>query len=113
MSDGPYKSLPMEPKWKKVAQLAENENFSRKDVAERWERAQLQEIRAKIPKEVVHLVRKSFERGETELFPDQCLSDLANARRLSHGSPLALLFVDCSQCELTGGNTGMTGLTKA
>ncbi len=113
MSDGPYRSLPMQPRWKKVAQLAENENFTIGDVQAQCEHALLQELSKHIPKEALRLVLASFEAGEKELFPDQVSHDLSSARRLSHGSPLAMLFVECSESELAEGNVGMSGLMKA
>ena len=32
MSDGPFKSLPMSPRWKKVAEFADNSAASRNDI---------------------------------------------------------------------------------
>ena len=113
MSDGPYRSLPMRPAWKKVAEWVENENFDAHQVADRLSQAVLKDFRKEVPHEAVTLIQSVFEAGETELFPDQRSLDLSNARRLLEGSPLGSLFLDCAAQELAEGKVGLEGITNA
>lgn len=113
MSDGPYKSLPMRPAWKKVAELAENENFDVDQVAERLHLAVAEDFRKEVPHEIINLLDSVFKEGEGDLFPEQRQHDLSNARRLVDGSPLGSFFLDCAVQELAEGKVGQQGLKNA
>lgn len=113
MSDGPYKSLPMRPAWKKVAEWVENENFDVHQVADRLSQAVSADFRRDVPSDAVTLIWSAFDSGEGQLFPDQQSLDLSNARRLLEGSPLGSLFLDCASQALGEGKTGLEGLTNA
>ena len=90
MSDGPYRSLPMRPSWKKVAEWVENENFDVHQVAARIAQAVSVDFRRDVPSDAVTLIKSAFDATEGQLFPDQQSLDLSNARRLLDGSPWAL-----------------------
>lgn len=110
MSDGPYKSLSMRRAWKKVAKSLENENFDVQQVASYIDQAVLKDFRRDVPSKVVNLIKSAFE---GQLFPDQHLLDLSNARRLLDGSALGALLLDCVSQVLAEGKTGLDGLTDA
>ena len=113
MSDGPYKSLPMRPAWKKVARRVENVNFDRNQVVEQWSQAVTSDFQSDIPSKAFNLIRSVFESCEGQLFPDQRFLDLSNARRLLNGSPLGFILLDCSSQALAEGKTGLEGLIDA
>ena len=113
MSDGPYRSLPMRPAWKKVAKWLENENFDVYQVTERLSKAVFADLRRDVPTDAVNLIRSAFDAAEEQLFPDQQSHDLANARRLLDGSSLGSLVVDCVSQALVEGKTGSDGLIDA
>lgn len=110
MSDGPYKSLPMRPAWKKVAEWLENENFDVHQVMDRLSTAVFKDFRSDVPSDVLNLIKYAFV---GQLFPDQHLLDLSNARRLLDGSALGALFLDYVSQVLAEGKTGLDGLTDA
>lgn len=113
MSDGPYKSLPMRPAWKKVAEWVENENFDVHQVVSRLSEAVSADFRRDVPIDAVTLISSAFDASETQLFPDQRLLDLSNARQLLNGSPLGSLLLDRASQALAEGKVGLDGLTNA
>ncbi len=113
MSDGPYRSLPMRRAWKKVAELAENENFAVHQVTDRVFQAVVKDFRKEVPRDAVTQVQLAFAEGEEYLFPDPRAHYLSNARGLVEGSPLGAIFLDCAAQELAEGRAGQQGLLNA
>lgn len=113
MSDGPYRSLPMRPAWRKVAEWLENENFDVHQVTDRLSKAVFTDFQRDVPTDAVNLIRSAFDAAEEQLFPDQQSHDLAHARRLLDGSSLGSLLVDCVSQALAEGKTGSDGLIDA
>ena len=59
MSDGPYRSLPMSPKWKQAAKRAYLSSFSTPEVSEALQQAAERDCRAELS---VGLVRRGHTR---------------------------------------------------
>lgn len=113
MSDGPYRSLPMRPAWKKVAEWAENESFDARQVADRMSQAVIKDFRKEVSHNAVTLIQSVFREVEADLFPDQRPQDLSNARRLVDGSPLGSFLIYCAVQELEEGKVGLQGVLNA
>lgn len=113
MSDGPHRSLPMRRAYKKVAQVAYNENFDVQEVVALLAHALVGDVRKDVPFTALAVLQGRFQEGEQDLFPGQGEIDLSNARRLVDGSPMGALVLDCANAELSAGNVGQKGLFTA
>jgi hypothetical protein len=84
MSDGPFRSLPMNRKWKKVAEFADNSAASLDDISHAILSAMHQEWNSDIP---VNLMEKIYDILRTpSLFGNTYFEDL---RQLVIGKPIA------------------------
>lgn len=110
MSDGPHRSLPMSKAWKKVAEWADNQNFDIQQVCDRLFKTLVKDARKQLSAAVIDVVHHAFQESSSDLFPDQRLHDLSNARRLAAGFPFATSFLDCAEQELSNGVVGNEGL---
>lgn len=70
MSDGPHRSLPMKPCWKRVAERADNPAFAADEISTAMIPALEQDCRDELPDEVIDDIRRVFEEQETLLFKD-------------------------------------------
>lgn len=93
MSDGPYKSLPMMPRWRHAAKCAYKEAYSQEEIVESVARAchadWRSEVRSSLVASATAIVSPS---GQQALFTDQMLADLADMRRRCT-SPMEAAFV--------------------
>lgn len=106
MSDGPYKSLPMKPRWRRAAKCAYKEAFSLDEVVERVTRASHADWRAEVRQALIISVGAVVAPlGQQALFADQVLSDLAALRR-DCASPLEALFIRSAIDAVATGRTG-------
>ena len=106
MSDGPYKSLPMKPAWRRAAKCAYKEAFSLDEIVESVTRASHADWRAEVrPALVTSVTAVVAPLGQQSLFADQVLSDLAALRR-DCASPLEASFVRNAIDAVTTGRTG-------
>lgn len=93
MSDGPYKSLPMKPRWRHAAKCAYKEAFSQDEIVESVTRASHADWRAEVRHALVVSVASIVApSGQQALFADQVLADLT-ALRPTCVSPLEASFV--------------------
>lgn len=102
MSDGPYKSLPMAPWWKKVAQAAENPAHSPEELRDLLVEAAARDMRRSLPCQLVREVFNALESSASDLFGDP-KSSLAGLEDSAVG-PMARLFMDAvaRQCVRDG-----------
>lgn len=106
MSDGPYKSLPMKPRWRHAAKCVYKEAFSQDEIVESVTRASHADWRAEVRQTVVRSVTAVVApSGQQALFTDQVLSDLAALRR-DCASPLEASFVRNAIDAVATGRTG-------
>ena len=106
MSDGPYKSLPMRPRWRHAAKCAYKEAFSLDEIVESVTRASHADWRAEVRQALVASVTAAVAPlGQQTLFTDQVLSDLAALRR-DCASPLEASFVRNAIDAVATGRTG-------
>lgn len=108
MSDGPHRSLPMKPRWKRVADRAFKPAFSMDQVGEAAESALRDDWRAEVSPKFRQLLTKAIlEDGA--LFADQALRDLGQLRR-DCASPLQAAVVDEVRAALEMGLRGSQAL---
>lgn len=113
MSDGPHKSLNMRPRWKKLAEVADNRNFSTEEVCERLPRALEGDWRKEVPDSLCKQVRSILSQNQNSLFGDPRLDQLESLRRETAGYPLAGVFLDCSIEVASKGLSGDTATREA
>ena len=103
MSDGPHKTLPMRPGWKRLSERADKASYGTAEVAAAVCPALADDWRAEVPEGLarrVHQVVGADAGGF--LFADQVDRDLAVLRDTAP-SPLAALYIDCvSQAHSDG-----------
>jgi hypothetical protein len=93
MSDGPYRSLPMSPRWKLAAKCAYVGTFSTRDIADALNQAAERDCRAELSPSLIGKVRALiFGPNEPGLFGDLPISDL-NAMHSECASPMEASFV--------------------
>ena len=111
MSDGPHRSLPLRPKWRKVAERADLCAYTPADIAEAIEPALYNDWRNDVPADMVRDVRKMMD-GQTWLFGDR-VAELEKLRSMAAGRGLANLFLDCVLTEVRAGNVDSNALASA
>ncbi len=103
MTDGPLKSLAMDPKWKDVARAAANDNFSLEEIAELMRKAILSEVDIA----VIDLIHMSLT-DQNSLFYDDRSNVVAQLEMLRYQCPGTFVseMIDIA-CELVrGGRVG-------
>ena len=106
MSDGPYKSLPMKPRWRRVAKCAYQEAYSQDELVESVTRASHADWRAEVRSSMLASVNAIvLSVGQQALFSDQKLSDLQVLQR-SCASPMEASFVRNIVDAVQGGRLG-------
>lgn len=102
MSDGPYKSLPMTPWWKKLARAAENSAHSPEELRNLLVEAAARDIRKSLPSSLVREVLSALESSAADLFgdPQAVISGIEDKVI----GPVARMFMDsvARQCVLDG-----------
>jgi hypothetical protein len=84
MSDGPFRSLPMSPRWKKVAEFANNSAASRDDISLAVESAIQQEWKRDVPPDLIEKIKEEI--SQPNLFGEP---DFEKLRRIATGKPIA------------------------
>jgi hypothetical protein len=92
MSDGPHRSLPMRPGWKKVAQYADNEAFAPNEVRDALMAAIEMDWRKDISPGFVSCIQDILG-GET-LFSDDSIQALEDLRQSVAGCPMENALLD-------------------
>lgn len=80
MSDGPHRSLPMPPGWKRVAERAANAAFSSDEISKAIIPALVRDCRAEMSTELIEGVRTLWEDQEASLFKDDVRPRLESLR---------------------------------
>lgn len=94
MSDGPHRSLPMRPGWKKLAERTDKAAFSAEEVRGAVQAALEGDWHKEIPDSLVRKVREILSDSQTDFFSNQRLEKLEFLQKEAAGSPLAVLFLD-------------------
>ncbi len=92
MSDGPHRSLPMRPAWKRVAQWADTEAFAQEEIREALLSAVEDDCRREIRPEFIAEIRRAVE--EPSLFTDDSAAQL-DALRQNAAAGLERRLLDC------------------
>lgn len=113
MSDGPYKSLPMKPRWKRAAKCAYKEAYSSDEVVESVTRASHADWRSEVRPSFVSSVISIVDAvGQRSLFADQTLSDLNGLQRAC-ASPMESSFVLNAMDAVRSGQSGAAAVQRA
>ena len=111
MSDGPHRSLPMRPGWKKVAEYAGNEAFTSKDVCDAIVAALEQDWRKDISPGFVGCIQDVL-RGAT-LFSEDSLRALEDLRPSVAGCTMGNALLDYVAYTVSDGKSGDAALQEA
>lgn len=111
MSDGPYRSLPMRPGWKRVADYADNETIARDEVEAAIESAVEKDWRKDTPRGLISSIREVL--GGTTLFREDTLHSIEDLRQTVAGYAMGNALLDHLACAIGGGMTGDTALREA
>ena len=110
MSDGPYKTLPMKPRWKAVAKAAYLEAYEANEVVGAVATAVLADYRTEVSGSFASAVaRLLLSVGQLDLFPGQQIANL-EALHVQCGSPMETsLLLNAKQAIIEGcsGNVAM------
>jgi hypothetical protein len=106
MSDGPHKTLPMRPGWKRLSERAYKASYAAAEVAAAICPALADDWRAEVSDGIIRQVRMvvGADAGGF-LFADQAERDLGTLRGVAP-SPLAGLYIDCVREALADGFRG-------
>jgi hypothetical protein len=114
MSDGPHRSLPMRPGWKRAAERADTPAYSVTEVSDAICQAVKQDWRAEISHACVRRLGQIFNDQQLPLLGDLGAADFAILRRSLDGAgSLGGVLIDCAQEVLASGGTGAEGLREA
>jgi hypothetical protein len=111
MSDGPHRSLPMRPGWKKVAEYADNEVFASQDVCDVVVSAVVQDWRKDISPGIVGGIQ--HVRGGDTLFSEDRLQALEDLRPSVAGCVLGDTLLDYVAYAVSDGKSGDAALQEA
>jgi hypothetical protein len=93
MSDGPHRSLPMRPGWKRVAERADNANFEAEDVARCVVPALEQDCSEEMSPAFINDIADICRRWDRSLFKPDMASEI-EALRANAGCGIGRLFLD-------------------
>lgn len=96
MTDGPHKSLPMKPGWRKVAQRARNPAFTPKELAEAVTRPLLAECNAEFVRRVGTALNPTDQTRLFEESPQEVAARLHKLRASAPGSQFAENLLDAT-----------------
>jgi hypothetical protein len=95
MSDGPHRSLPKRPAWKKFAERADNKLYAAKDVAEAVIPALKQDWLAEVVGGLVRSVEDILCEPQGDIFADR-VQQLEELRPSTAGLPMGCEFIDAA-----------------
>jgi len=111
MSDGPHRSLPMRPAWKRLAERADNRSFTAEQVAESVYPALADDWRAEVSASLVEAVASVLDgSSQAGLFAGD--ADELGRLRAACDSPLASTFVDAARDALADGLRGQQAIEQ-
>jgi hypothetical protein len=113
MSDGPYRSLPMSPRWKQAAKRAYVSSFSAPEISEALQQAAERDCRAELSAGLVrHVSALIIGPDQPGLFRDLPTAEL-NVLHRECASTMEAGFVRNAIDALQDGHTGQAALQKA
>lgn len=113
MSDGPFRSLPLRPCWKKVAEFAENPAFSTEEVCSALPPALVQDWKEDQVAEIAARVCSIFDDQQGSLFRQDRVTALEDLLASAAGSGLGQVLIDCAIRRAVGGASGDEGAALA
>ena len=111
MSDGPHRSLPMRPGWKKVAERAHNQVFSVEEVLDATADAAGDDWRKEMPRGFIGRIKHVL--GPMMLFNEDSHRLLESIRPLVSGSVMGNSFLDFLSCAMGERGPGKAALWNA
>jgi hypothetical protein len=93
MSDGPHRSLPMRPGWKRVAERGSNSAFTTDEIAAAIVPALEQDCRAEMNSEFLDDICAVFQAQENSLFKEELAPQLEELRPAA-GCGIGRVFLD-------------------
>ena len=111
MSDGPHKSLPMRPGWRKVAEYASKEAFTLHEVCEAIIAASAQDYQKDIPPGLVASIRDVI--GSGSLFSGDSIHALEDLRQFAAGYPMGNALLNHAIFAMHNGKSGDVALQEA
>jgi hypothetical protein len=113
MSDGPYRTLPMKPRWKVVAKATYLEAYDANEVKQCIEAAVLTDYRAEVSSRLeADITRVLTGSDQLGLFHDQQIADLDSLQRRS-GSPMEASLLGNAKLALIDGHSGAAAMLQA
>jgi hypothetical protein len=112
MSDGPHKSLPMRPGWKRVAKCGDNIAFAPEEIGKAIVRALQQDCNHEIGPEFLLSIRGIFVDHESLLFRDRMAPQLDSLRETA-GQGMGRIVLEHAIEAAERGKTGNEGLEEA
>ena len=112
MSDGPYRSLPMKPRWRRAAKCAYKAAYSQEEIADALTRASHADFRAEVRSALINTISAIVAPKEPDLFRNQAVSAL---KALVHtcASPLEASLVNIAADIVAAGQFGAAALQQA
>ena len=111
MSDGPHRSLPMRPGWKKVAEYAANEAFATNEICDVIVAAFEQDCRKDIPASLVSCIQDVL--GGATLFSEDNVWALEDLRPSVAGCAMSNALLDHVIYAVGDGKSGDAALQEA
>lgn len=111
MSDGPHRSLPRRPSWKKVAARSDKKTYSADDIKEALVCALRDDWSKEAAGPLINGLRNLLESGQSDLFVDP-LQQLRSLRNESAGLALGCDIVDATELALRQGIRGLDALEE-
>jgi hypothetical protein len=112
MSDGPHRSLPMRPGWKRVAEYGDNRAFAPQEVCNAIPAALEEDCRAEMAPRFLDAYCDVFRNQESSLFKDQVAPQLEALRGLA-GLGMGRVVLDHAIQLCESGETGTNAAVKA
>src|SRR5574337_1324639 len=109
MSDGPHRSLPMSPAWKRVAERGDKHAFTVEEISRAIVQAVAQDCRREMQPGFIDRVYKAFRDHESSLFKEGLAQQLETLRDLA-GSAIGRSVLDFSIMVAERGGTGLRGM---
>jgi hypothetical protein len=114
MSDGPHRSLPMRPAWKKAAERADKPAYSFQEVGQAISEAAASDWRAEVPDSCVRRLDEILGDRQLHLLEDSRVAQFAAVRRSLEGAGgLGGVLVDCAEQVAARGKFGEEALREA
>lgn len=112
MSDGPHRSLPMRPGWKRVAECGDKAAFAAEEISGAIVSALRRDCRTEMLEGKIDGIYRVFRDQETSLFKDQIMSRLESLRETA-GSGIGRVVLDHAIKVAGRGGEGKDGMVQA